>query len=72
MKKDKMYCTACRKFTEHRSYCEERTIDYMGFPVDYTEEGWICTHCGEEQQTVEQFDKAMAEIKETHYILKKG
>ena len=72
MKKDKMYCTACRRFTEHRSYCEERSVEYLGYAVDYTEEGWICTHCGEEQQTVEQFDKAMAEIKETYYILKKG
>ena len=34
--------------------------------------GWICSVCGEEQQTMQQFDDSLAEIKQTYNILKKG
>lgn len=70
--KKSMFCVMCQKNTEHTPYCEERTYTYKGLDVDYSEEGWICNHCGEEQQTVAQFDKSMAEIKETYFILNKG
>lgn len=69
-KKVKMHCIKCRKMTEHIPYCEEREMSYLGYDVDYTEEGWICAVCGDEQLTCDQFDKAMAEIKETYYIKK--
>lgn len=68
--KNKMYCLVCKRSTEHLPYCETRDMNYLGYPVDYTEEGWVCAVCGEEQVTCDQFDKAMAEIKETYYIKK--
>lgn len=70
--KARMYCIRCKTFTEHTSYCEERTIPYLGYMIDYEEEGWICSHCGDEQQTVPQYDKAMEEIRETYYIKKRA
>ena len=67
-----MFCVMCRKNTGHTPKCEARIFNYKGIDIDYYEEGWICNHCGEEQQTVAQFDKAMKEVKETYFILNKG
>ena len=66
-----MYCMCCKKETPHTPYCEEREFNYRDILVSYTENGWICNVCGEEQQTAQQFDEAMAEIRETYYIMKK-
>ena len=72
MKTSNMLCLSCGKFLPHTSYSEQRTIIYMGVEVDYNECGWICSVCGEEQQTMQQFDDSLAEIKETYNLLKKG
>lgn len=72
MKTSEMLCLSCGKFLPHTSYCETRNITYMGVDVDYTESGWICSVCGEEQQTMQQFEDSLAEIKQTYNILKKG
>ena len=70
-RKEEMYCIVCKKKTEHTPYSEERDYIYRDVLVTYNEEGWICNHCGEEQQTVAQFDASMAEIRESYFILKK-
>lgn len=69
--KEDMYCIVCRKETPHTPYCEDREYNYRGVDVDYTENGWICNVCGEEQQTVQQFDESMADIRESYFIKKK-
>lgn len=72
MKTSNMLCFSCGKFLPHTSYCESRIINYMGIDIEYMESGWICSVCGEEQQTMQQFDDSLAEIKQTYNILKKG
>lgn len=71
MKTDNLLCLSCGKFLPHTSYCESRTLNYRGVDIDYMESGWICSVCGEEQQTMQQFDDSLAEIKETYSILNK-
>lgn len=60
------FCICCGKNTEHIRYVEDRTFDWMGTAVDYTEMGRVCSVCGSETQTVEENDDSMNQIRENY------
>lgn len=59
-------CIECGKMTEHIRYCEDREFEWFGVMVPYTETGRICSICGTECQSTEEWDNSMAQIKENY------
>lgn len=57
------FCICCGKNTEHVRYVEDRTFNWMGVDVEYTEMGRVCSICGNETQSVAENDDSMAQIK---------
>jgi YgiT-type zinc finger domain-containing protein len=60
------FCIFCGKNTEHIRYVEDRTFDWMGTNVEYTEMGRVCSVCGNETQSVEENNDSMRQIKENY------
>ena len=64
----KMYCVQCNKTTDHVPYIEDDTIDYNGVMVEFTDKGFICSVCGSQNCTPEQYDEVMQEIRENYEL----
>ena len=64
----KMYCTQCKKTTDHVPYIEDDTINYNGVMVEFTDKGFICSVCGSQNCTPEQYDEVMQEIRENYEL----
>jgi YgiT-type zinc finger domain-containing protein len=60
------FCIFCGKNTEHIRYVEDRTFDWMGTNVEYTEMGRVCSVCGNETQSVEENNDSMNQIRENY------
>jgi len=64
----KMYCIQCKKTTDHVPYIEDDTINYNGVMVEFTDKGFICSVCGSQNCTPEQYDEVMQEIRENYEL----
>ena len=64
----KMYCIQCKKTTDHVPYIEDDTIDYNGVMVEFTDKGFICSVCGSQNCTPEQYDDVLQEIRENYEL----
>ena len=62
------YCLQCKKITPHISYSEEREYEYLGVIVDITENGFVCSICGDEVQSTEQYKEALEDMREDYYL----